>query len=140
MNDTTRKLVQDSFARVVPIADTAASLFYGRLFEIDPDTRPLFASTDMAAQGRKLMDMIGTAVAGLDDLDALVPEVQNMGVRHVAYGVQPEHYDSVGAALLWTLEQGLGDDFTPEVKVAWTEVYTLLADVMKDAAYRQGAH
>ena len=98
----------------------------------------LFKS-DMAVQGRLLMQTIGTAVAGLDDLPALTPIVQDLGVRHARYGVQPEHYETVGEALLWTLRQGLGDGFTPEVRVAWTEIYALLAQVMQDAAASQGA-
>jgi hemoglobin-like flavoprotein len=126
-------LVQKTFAKVVPIADTAASLFYGRLFEIDPALRPLFKG-DLVEQGRKLMQMIGVAVNGLDRLDQIVPAVQQLGVRHVAYGVKDEHYATVAVALLWTLEQGLGPDFTPEVRNAWTAAYTVLADTMKAAA------
>ncbi len=126
-------LVQTTFAKVVPIADTAAALFYGRLFEIDPALRPLFKG-DLVEQGRKLMRMIGVAVNGLDRLDQIVPAVQQLGVRHVAYGVKDEHYATVAVALLWTLEQGLGADFTPEVRSAWTAAYTLLAETMKTAA------
>ena len=125
--------VQKKFAKVVPIADTAAALFYGRLFEIDPALRPLFKG-DLVEQGRKLTQMIGVAVNGLDRLDQIVPAVQQLGVRHVAYGVRDEHYATVAVALLWTLEQGLGADFTPEVRDAWTAAYTLLADTMKAAA------
>ena len=116
-----------------PIRDQAAALFYGRLFELDPSLRPLFKG-DMAEQGRKLMNMLATAAMGLDRLDGIVGEVQALGRRHVAYGVQDAHYDTVGAALLWTLEQGLGDAFTPQVKAAWAEAYTLLAGTMKQAA------
>lgn len=126
-------LVQRSFLKVAPIAEQAAELFYSRLFTLDPALKPLFKG-DMAAQGRKLMRMIGTAVNGLDRLDALVPAVQDLGRRHVNYRVLPAHYDTVGAALLWTLEKGLGDDFTPEVKEAWATVYGILAQTMKDAA------
>lgn len=133
MNETTKQLVQGSFSYVAPIASKAAELFYGRLFELDPSLKPLF-KTDLTSQGEKLMKMIGAAVAGLDDLEALVPVVQDLGRRHVDYGVEDAHYDTVGAALLWTLEQGLGDKFTPDVKAAWAEVYTTLATVMKDAA------
>lgn len=121
--------VQDTFAMVEPIADKAAELFYGRLFELDPSLKPLFKG-DMTEQGAKLMKMIGIAVRGLTDLDSIVPAVKNLGARHVGYGVKEAHYATVGSALLWTLEQGLGDAFTDEVKGAWTEVYTLLADVM----------
>lgn len=138
VDDNTKRLAQDSFAQVAPIADAAAAMFYGRLFELDPSVKPLFKS-DMAVQGRLLMQTIGAAVAGLDDLTALTPIVQDLGVRHARYGVQPEHYDTVGEALLWTLGQGLGNGFTPEVQTAWTEVYALLAQVMQDAAASQGA-
>ncbi|MBM96726.1 MAG: hemin receptor [Oceanospirillaceae bacterium] len=126
-------LVQESFAKVEPIADKAAELFYGKLFELDPSLKPMFKG-DIAEQGTKLMTMIGVAVRGLTNLEAIVPAVQNLGIRHVDYGVKDEHYDTVAAALLWTLEQGLGDAFTEETKAAWTETYVLLATVMKEAA------
>ncbi len=126
-------LVQESFAKVVPIADTAAGLFYGKLFELEPSLRTLFKG-DLKAQGRKLMQLIGTAVAGLRDLGSLVPAVQALGKRHAGYGVQTAHYATVGAALLWTLGQGLGEDFTPEVKDAWAITYGVLAKTMQDAA------
>ncbi|MFC3120173.1 globin family protein [Agaribacter flavus] len=133
MNTQTIELVQGTFAKVAPIAETAAELFYGKLFELDPTLKSLF-SGDMKEQGAKLMKMIGTAVNSLNNLDALVPVVQSLGERHVGYGVEDKHYDTVAEALLWTLEQGLGDDFTDEVKAAWVEVYTVLATVMKEAA------
>lgn len=126
-------LVRESWNKVVPIADQAAELFYGRLFELDPSLKPMFKS-DMTEQGRKLTRMIGIAVDGLDRLDEIVPAVQDLGVRHLDYGVKNSHYDTVGEALLWTLSQGLGPAFTPAVKSAWTDVYTLLANTMKDAA------
>ena len=126
-------LIQASFAKVLPIADTAAALFYGRLFELDPSLRPLFQG-DMREQGRKLMTMLRVVVNGLHRLDQLVPAVQELGRRHAAYGVADEHYDIVAAALLWTLRQGLGDDWTPNVEAAWVVAYTLLADTMKAAA------
>jgi hemoglobin-like flavoprotein len=126
-------LVQSSWSKVIPISETAADLFYNRLFEIDPSTKVLFKG-DMKEQGRKLMQMITAAVNGLNDLEALVPAVQELGSRHGGYGVQEAHYGSVATALLWTLEQGLGEDFTPEVKAAWTETYMLLAGVMKESA------
>ncbi len=126
-------LVQESFAKVEPIADQAAGLFYGRLFELDPSLKPMFKG-DIAEQGTKLMTMIGVAVRSLTNLEAIVPVVQNLGVRHVDYGVTDAHYDTVAASLLWTLEQGLGDDFTEDTKAAWTETYTILATVMKEAA------
>lgn len=134
MTPIQKKLVQSSFAKVAPIAGTAAELFYSKLFALDPALKPLFKG-DMKEQGRKLMRMIATAVNGLDRLEALVPAVQDLGQRHVAYGVTAAHYDTVGEALLWTLERGLGPDFTPDVKDAWATVYGLLAQVMKDAAY-----
>ena len=127
------QLIRSSWDQVLPISATAAELFYGKLFELDPSIKPLFKG-DMTEQGQKLMKMINTAVNGLDRLDAIVPAVQQLGVRHVAYGVRDEHYDTVGAALLWTLEAGLGDAFTDEVKDAWATVYGVLADTMKAAA------
>jgi hemoglobin-like flavoprotein len=133
MTPENQALVRDSFAKVVPIAPAAAAMFYDRLFALDPSLRPLFKG-DMAEQGRKLMAMIGTAVANLGKLDVIIPAVQELGRRHVGYGVQPAHYDTVATALLWTLEQGLGADFTPATRAAWTEAYSILAGVMKDAA------
>lgn len=126
-------LVKESWAQVVPIAEQAAELFYAKLFELDPTLREMFPN-DMQDQGRKLMATISTAVSALDRLDTIVPTVQELGRRHVGYGVKEEHYETVGAALLWTLEQGLGEAFTPPVKAAWTETYTLLAATMKTAA------
>jgi hemoglobin-like flavoprotein len=126
-------LVRETWAQVVPIADKAAGLFYGKLFELDPALKPLFKG-DMTEQGQKLTKMIGIAVDHLDKLEEIVPAVQDLGVRHLEYGVKNSHYDTVGEALLWTLGQGLGDAFTTEVMNAWTDVYTLLAGTMKDAA------
>ena len=126
-------LVQGSFEQVLPIADTAAALFYGRLFELDPSLRALFRN-DMVAQGRALMGMIKVAVAGLTRLDQIVPAVQVLGRRHGGYGVRDEHYATVASALLWTLERGLGEAFTPETRAAWVKVYTLLAETMQQAA------
>lgn len=125
-------LVQSSFKKVVPIAGTAADLFYDRLFEIAPEVRPLFPQ-DMKDQKMKLMAMLGTAVGNLHQLETILPAVKALGERHKGYGVTAAHYAPVGAALLWTLEKGLGDDFTPEVKAAWTETYTALAGVMTSA-------
>lgn len=133
MTPQQKTLVQESFAQVAPISDQAAALFYKRLFELDPSLRPMFTS-DLDEQGKKLMQMLAAAVNGLDDLDSLVPVVQDLGRRHVAYGVKDEHYDTVAAALIWTLEQGLGDDFTAETSEAWVTVYGILAGTMKDAA------
>ena len=126
--------VQASFAKVAPIADQAAALFYGRLFETAPETRALF-SGDMAAQGQKLMAAIATVVNNLGEIEAVIPAVQELAKRHLAYGVRPEHYEVVGAALLWTLERGLGDGFTPEVGAAWAAAYGALSEVMITAAY-----
>ena len=126
-------LVKTSWNKVVPIKEQAATLFYAKLFELDPTLKPMFKG-DMAEQGRKLTAMINTAVNGLDRLEVIVPAVQDLGKRHVAYGVTDKHYDTVGAALVWTLEQGLGAEFTAEVKEAWVKVYGLLATTMKQAA------
>lgn len=131
-------LVQDSFAKVVPIADQAAVIFYDRLFEIAPQVRPLFKG-DMAEQRRKLMAMLGTVVAGLSNLDTILPAASALAKRHVAYGAQPAHYPVVGAALLWTLEKGLGDAWTPQVASAWGEAYGTLSGYMMSEAYGQAA-
>jgi hemoglobin-like flavoprotein len=133
MTPESQRLVRDSFAKVAPIAAAAASMFYARLFVLDPSLRRLFRG-DMAEQGRKLMTMIGTAVANLHRLDSIVPAVRDLGRRHGGYGVQPAHYQTVAAALLWTLEQGLGDEFTPATRDAWVECYTVLATTMQEAA------
>ena len=126
-------MVQDSFKKVVPIADTAADLFYDRLFVIAPEVRPMFPD-DLKEQKKKLIGMLATAVTNLHQVDTIIPAVENLGKRHVSYGVTDKHYEPVGAALLWTLEKGLGDDFTPPLKDAWTEAYMTLAGVMKAAA------
>jgi hemoglobin-like flavoprotein len=138
LTDTQIQLVQNSFALVAPIADTAAQLFYGRLFELDPSLRHMFRS-DMKEQGRKLMQMLSVAVHALDNLEGIIPAVQALGKRHVGYGVTMEHYAIVGDALLWTLEQGLGEAFTAEVKEAWTEVYGLLTQVATANLYLEPA-
>ena len=126
-------LVQASFREVVPIADAAAELFYARLFDLDPSLEALFKG-DIAEQGRKLMQMIGLAVKSLDRLEQVLPAVQALGARHVAYGVRDKDYETVGRALLWTLKRGLGDAFTPEVEAAWAEVYATLAAAMQGGA------
>lgn len=131
-------LVQTSFEKVAPIADTAASLFYGRLFEIDPSTRALFRD-DLRRQGAMLMQTLGLAVRHLHDPTPVLGAVQALGVRHVRYGVTHAHYASVGSALLWTLGQGLGEGFTPEVEAAWAAAYDLLGGVMRTAAASSGA-
>src|SRR5215203_6259898 len=128
-----KTLVQTSFATIVPIADDAAALFYQRLFELDPSLQAMFRGS-MIEQRKKLTQMLTAAVKGLDRLEQLVPVVQDLGRRHATYGVAEAHYDTVGAALLWTLEAGLGKAFTAEVKAAWVAVYSLLSMTMKDAA------
>ena len=132
MNENTIALVQASWLKVMPIAPQAAELFYNNLFKLDPSLKALFKG-DMQAQGKKLMQMIGAAVGKLNDLETLVPVLQGLGQRHGSYGVEPSHYVTVGSALLATLSQGLGDEFTPEVRQAWTQVYGLITNVMLDA-------
>ena len=133
MNPKQIQLVQESFAKVQPIAAQAAQMFYQRLFELDPKLKKLFKG-DMVAQGVKLMGMIAAAVKGLSNVDKLVPVLQGLGSRHGGYGVKPADYGTVGQALLWTLDKGLGAEFTPAVRAAWTEVYGVMADVMQKAA------
>lgn len=132
-------LVQETWALVTPIAEQAAELFYRRLFELDPSLKPLFAATDMKRQGRMLMDALSLTVRNLNSPDVLLPVLEKLGGRHVGYGVKESHYGTVGEALLWTLGQGLGSAFTPDVKEAWTEAYTLVASVMKAAANKKAA-
>jgi len=127
------ELVKKTWVMVVPIADTAAELFYGRLFELEPSYRAMFKH-DMSEQGKKLMKTINIAVDALDDVEPLVPTLKQMGADHAGYGVVDRDYNVVGAALLWTLEQGLGEAFTDEVKNAWAAVYEVLADTMKSGA------
>ncbi len=132
------RLVQESFAEVEPIAATAASIFYARLFEIAPEVEPLF-SGDMEAQGHSLMTTLAVVVKGLDDLDSLLPVAANLADRHVGYGVVPEHYPIVGAALLDTLATGLGDAFDAETKEAWATAYGTLSGAMVSHAYPEAA-
>jgi|HubBroStandDraft_4_1064222.scaffolds.fasta_scaffold209442_1 nitric oxide dioxygenase len=126
--------VQQSFAMVAPVADEAAALFYGRLFEIAPQLRPLFRG-DMAEQGRKLMATLAVVVNGLTRLEAILPAASALARRHVDYGVRPDHYRPVGLALLWTLERSLGSQWTPDLAAAWTAAYTTLSDYMIGEAY-----
>jgi nitric oxide dioxygenase len=139
MNTEQKQHIRRTFAMIAPIAPVAASLFYGRLFEIAPETQNLFryapGSPGMAQQGAKLMQTLGVAVSNLDNLSEVTSAIEALARRHVAYGVEPAHYDTVGEALLWTLEQGLGEAYTAEVAAAWGALYTTLADVMKGAAY-----
>lgn len=127
------ELVQKTFAVVAPIADDVAVLFYRRLFEIDPLLESMFTG-NMLDQRRKLVVMLTAAVKGLPRLDRLIPVLQDLGRRHAEYGVHDSHYETVGSALLWTLEKGLGPEFTPEVRDAWTTVYDVLASTMKSGA------
>ncbi|MEL7466042.1 MAG: globin family protein [Pseudomonadota bacterium] len=138
MNSDKIALVETSFAQVAPIKDMAAELFYSRLFTIAPEVEPMFKG-DMKAQGAKLMATLAVAVNGLRDLDALIPVIQDLAARHVTYGVTPKHYEPVGEALLWTLKQGLGDGYTPEVEAAWIEAYTILSETMVASAYPKAA-
>ena len=131
-------LIQQSFAKVAPISDQAAKLFYGRLFDIAPEVKPLFRG-DMDEQGRKLMATLAVVVGGLAKLDTILPAASALAKRHVGYGVRPSHYAPVGAALLWTLEKGLGDDWTPALAEAWAAAYTTLSDFMIAEAYGRGA-
>lgn len=126
-------MVQESFKKVLPIADTAADIFYDRLFEVAPEVRPMFAA-DMSKQKSALMGTLAVAVQSLHEVEKIIPVVQQLGVRHVSYGVKDEHYDTVGGALLYTLEKGLGDAWNDELKAAWTETYVTVAGVMKEAA------
>jgi len=134
MTPTQVGLIRESWAAVEPIADTAAGLFYGRLFELDPALERLFRRTDMARQRQVLMGTLAVVVKTLDRIEELLPAVEALGRRHAGYGVRESHYATVGAALLWTLEQGLGEAFTPAVRQAWTEAYGTLASVMIEAA------
>jgi hemoglobin-like flavoprotein len=133
MDDHQKTLVKESFAKVAPRSEEAARLFYGRLFEIAPDLRALFKG-DMDEQGRKLISMISVAVANIDRLDAVAPAVRALGERHATYGVTDKDYGPVAAALLWTLEQALGDAFDTPAREAWVALYTIVAGLMKDAA------
>jgi hemoglobin-like flavoprotein len=128
------ELVQSSFRIVQPVAGTAAELFYKRLFEIDPALRALF-KRDMKEQGQKFIQVLAVAVSGLSNTATLLPVIQQLGVRHIAYGVRPEHYDSLRQALMWTLALVLQDAYTEEVRSAWATAYAMLAGVMKEAAW-----
>lgn len=135
MDETQIAMVQDSFAKVIPIKDAAAELFYADLFETAPEVKSYFATSDMQDQGQKLMATLGVVVNGLRDLDMIVPAAQALAIRHVDYGVKAEDYGKVGASLLRTLEKGLGDDFSPDTADAWAAAFTLLSTTMVAAAY-----
>jgi hemoglobin-like flavoprotein len=137
MTPTQVEMVQRSFSKVSPIADQAAALFYGRLFEIAPQTKPLFKG-DMKEQGKKLMGTLAVVVGGLTRLETILPAASALAKKHVGYGVKAADYTPVGAALLWTLERGLGPDWTPEVATAWTTAYTTLSGYMISEAYGPG--
>lgn len=136
MNEQQKKLVQTSFARIVPKAEYAAKVFYGRLFEVLPEVEPLFKS-DLKTQGIKLFQVISFAVCSLDNLDELHPLLYDLGRRHIKYGTQNHHYDYVGDSLIWTLENVLKDEFTPEIKQAWLDIYSLMAAAMIEAAQQE---
>jgi nitric oxide dioxygenase len=128
------KLVQQSFSKVAPISDQAAILFYDRLFEVAPQVRSMFPD-DMTEQRKKLMMMLAAVVGGLGDLPSILPAASALAKRHVAYGAKAEHYPVVGSALLWTLEKGLGEAWTPDVAAAWTTAYGTLSGYMISEAY-----
>lgn len=123
------RLVKESWAKILPSADQVGDLLYARLLETYPELDPIFKG-DFTEQGRKLMAMIGHAVDGLDDFALMVPALISLGTRHRDYGVQEDDYPKLADALIWTLQQGLGDDFTPELVVAWVGVYRTLTDTM----------
>jgi hemoglobin-like flavoprotein len=132
------ELVQTSFAKVTPMSDEAGRIFYGRLFNIAPEVRVLFRG-DLDEQSRKLMAMLAAVVNGLRDLDTIVPAAEALAIRHLDYGIKAEHYKPVGEALLWTLEQGLGDDFDGPTRDAWETAFGMLTKVMIEAAYQTTA-
>src|SRR4051794_41131180 len=134
MNPAEIKLVQDSFAKVAPISEQAAVIFYDRLFEVAPSVRAMFPN-DMTEQRKKLMGTLAVVVNGLSNLEAVLPAASALAKRHVNYGAKPEHYPVVGGALLWTLEKGLGDAWTPDVAAAWTAAYGTLSTYMISEAY-----
>ena len=132
------KAIQDSFAKVAPISEQAAEMFYGRLFEIAPAVKTLFHG-DVKEQGRKLMATLAVVVNGLGNLESILPAASALAKRHVDYGVKASHYEPVGAALLWTLERGLGTQWTPELAAAWGAAYGILSDFMIGEAYGRSA-
>ena len=134
MNSMQVKLVQESFAKVIPISEQAAVLFYDRLFEVAPSVKAMFPN-DMTEQRKKLMMMLAAVVNGLANLQSILPAASALAKRHVNYGARAEHYPVVGGALLWTLEKGLGEAWTPEVAAAWTAAYGTLSGYMISEAY-----
>jgi hemoglobin-like flavoprotein len=134
MSPETKALLKTTWAMVAPIADTAATLFYDRLFTLDPSLRQLFKNADMKEQRRKLVQALAAVINGVDNLPSLMPTLESLGRKHVRYGATDQHYDTVGEALLWTLEQGLKEAWTPAAKSAWTAAYGTVAEVMRNAA------
>lgn len=128
------KLVQESFSKVAPISEQAAVMFYDRLFEVAPSVQALFPS-DMSEQRKKLMAVLAVVVNGLGNLESVLPAASGLAKRHVGYGARPEHYPVVGGALLWTLEKGLGDAWTPAIADAWLAAYGTLSGYMISEAY-----
>jgi hemoglobin-like flavoprotein len=137
MSPESQRLVRESWSQFEPVAVQSAEFFYQKLFELDPEAQRLFARTNMQAQGRKVMEMFAEIVRLLDQPESLVSEVADLGRRHVHYGVHDSQYDSVGTALLWTLERGLGPAFTDDVRDAWTEAYLLVSTVARRATTRE---
>jgi len=133
MHPEARELVVATWRQIEPASEAGAALFYERLFTLDPELRPLFDEADMGAQRRMLAQALGMAVRAADDLDAIRPALEALGRRHAGYGVEASHYDTVGAALLWTLEQGLGEAWTDAARAAWAELYAAVATVMREA-------
>ena len=139
MTPEQKVLVQATWRRIAPLSDSAAGLFYDRLFQIDPSARALFADSDMTAQREKLMKALNLAVGSLERVDEILPTLTALGRRHVGYGVNDSHYESVGTALIWTLERGLGPAWSEEVKAAWQAAYGLLAGAMRGAGALRAA-
>ena len=132
MNAAQQELVRTTFAKLAVLPEVAGALFYERLFAANPNFRPLFKN-DMRIQGVKLMSMLAMVVYNLPEPGRILPAIRDLAVRHVGYGVKLTDYHAVGEALLWTLEQALGEDFTPAVREAWTLCYEELAAEMKAA-------
>jgi nitric oxide dioxygenase len=134
MNPTQIELVQESFSKVAPISEAAAVIFYDRLFEVAPSVKAMFPA-DMTEQRKKLMMMLAAVVGGLGNLGSILPAASALAKRHVSYGAKPDHYPVVGGALLYTLEKGLGEAWTPELASAWTAAYGTLSGYMISEAY-----
>lgn len=128
------KIIRDTWNSIGPITKVVPKIFYDRLFEIDPSTKPLFTRTRMPSQHKKLMESMELVVENANNLDCMIPALEALGRRHVRYGVEDHHYDSVGVALMWTLERGCGAQFDAEARQAWTSVYQFIAGTMRQAA------